>query len=98
LGVWDWTPPSGILFGGPFDLTIHLGQGGPGNPNATLGSIFSQGCDVVLSGEVPFDPATVTITSKELRYVDDYTVSASNKLVSVYATVGGGMTNNVVQS
>jgi hypothetical protein len=97
-GVWDWLPDRGILFGGPLDLAIHLGQGGAGNPNATLGTITSTGADVTLTGEVPFDPAKVTIVSKDLRYVDDFTIGPKNTLQKVYATVGGGIANNLVQS
>ncbi|NQT86587.1 hypothetical protein HQ560_07480, partial [bacterium] len=96
-GIWDWTPPRGILFGGPVVLGIHLGQGGLGNPNATLGKVTTVGADGTLTGEVPFDPATVKIVSKELRYIDDYTVSPSNKLVPVHVTIGGGGTNGLVQ-
>jgi len=97
-GVWDWLPSRGMLFGAPVDLAIHLGQDGAGNPSATLGKITSTGADVTLTGEVPFDPALVKIVSKPLRYIDDYTVSPSNRLLPVYATVGGGVNNGLVQA
>ena len=51
-----------------------------------------------MNGAVPFDPNTVNVEIKGAKYIDSYSLSPSNKLVPSYTTMGGGLTNNLVQA
>lgn len=59
----------GVAFGELLALEIQLGQTDPENADARLGQIKGIGANVVLTGNLPWDPALAKVASTEVTYV-----------------------------